>query len=119
MRLQNNVSEKDPPCAEIMSDVSLFPLPDHVSIGGLGDSFYEYLIKSYLMSDKTDEEAKTMYYSALEVGEIPYRTQRGTYCCRQGAALSQQALLIMDICNMEGYMDGGNKGKEDWGLLSL
>lgn len=40
---------------------------DHVSLGGLGDSFYEYLIKSYLMSDKTDEEAKRMYYSALEV----------------------------------------------------
>lgn len=40
---------------------------DHVSIGGLGDSFYEYLIKSYLMSDKTDEEAKRMYYSAMEV----------------------------------------------------
>lgn len=42
-------------------------LLDHVSLGGLGDSFYEYLIKSYLMSDKTDEEAKRMYYSALEV----------------------------------------------------
>ncbi|XP_061573275.1 mannosyl-oligosaccharide 1,2-alpha-mannosidase IA [Cololabis saira] len=41
----------------------------HVSIGGLGDSFYEYLIKSYLMSDKTDEDAKTMYYSALEAIE--------------------------------------------------
>ncbi|KAM6910762.1 mannosyl-oligosaccharide 1,2-alpha-mannosidase IA [Xenentodon cancila] len=41
----------------------------HVSIGGLGDSFYEYLIKSYLMSDKTDEEAKMMYYSALEAIE--------------------------------------------------
>lgn len=40
---------------------------DHVSLGGLGDSFYEYLIKSYLMSDKTDEKAKHMYYSALEV----------------------------------------------------
>lgn len=46
-----------------------FPLviSDHVSIGGLGDSFYEYLIKSYLMSDKTDQEAKKMYYSAMEV----------------------------------------------------
>ncbi|CAB1333527.1 unnamed protein product [Coregonus sp. 'balchen'] len=42
---------------------------NHVSIGGLGDSFYEYLIKSYLMSDKTDEEAKKMYYSALEAIE--------------------------------------------------
>ncbi|KAI2654864.1 Mannosyl-oligosaccharide 1,2-alpha-mannosidase IA [Labeo rohita] len=39
---------------------------DHVSIGGLGDSFYEYLIKSFLMSDKTDQEAKKMYYSAME-----------------------------------------------------
>lgn len=48
----------------------LFPFVDHVSIGGLGDSFYEYLIKSYLMSDKTDEDAKKMYYSALEVWEF-------------------------------------------------
>ena len=46
---------------------------DHVSIGGLGDSFYEYLIKSYLMSDKMDEEAKSMYYSALEVGSVTLR----------------------------------------------
>uniref|UniRef100_A0A8C9USA8 alpha-1,2-Mannosidase n=1 Tax=Spermophilus dauricus TaxID=99837 RepID=A0A8C9USA8_SPEDA len=38
----------------------------HVSIGGLGDSFYEYLIKSWLMSAKTDTEAKAMYYEALE-----------------------------------------------------
>ncbi|KAH0631209.1 hypothetical protein JD844_005426 [Phrynosoma platyrhinos] len=37
----------------------------HVSIGGLGDSFYEYLIKSWLMSDKRDVEAKTMYDNAL------------------------------------------------------
>ncbi|KAG7276046.1 hypothetical protein CRUP_038502 [Coryphaenoides rupestris] len=41
----------------------------HVSIGGLGDSFYEYLIKSYLLSDKTDEDAKKMYYNALEAIE--------------------------------------------------
>ncbi|GCC26842.1 mannosyl-oligosaccharide 1,2-alpha-mannosidase IA-like isoform X1 [Chiloscyllium punctatum] len=41
----------------------------HVSIGGLGDSFYEYLIKTWLMSDKTDEEAKTMYYEALQAIE--------------------------------------------------
>ncbi|KAM8796109.1 mannosyl-oligosaccharide 1,2-alpha-mannosidase IC [Eudromia elegans] len=41
----------------------------HVSIGGLGDSFYEYLIKSWLMSDKKDSEAKTMYDDALEAIE--------------------------------------------------
>lgn len=44
-----------------------FPPTDHVSIGGLGDSFYEYLIKSWLMSDKKDSEAKKMYDDALEV----------------------------------------------------
>uniref|UniRef100_A0A6I8N827 alpha-1,2-Mannosidase n=1 Tax=Ornithorhynchus anatinus TaxID=9258 RepID=A0A6I8N827_ORNAN len=41
----------------------------HVSIGGLGDSFYEYLIKSWLASDKTDTEAKKMYDDALEAIE--------------------------------------------------
>lgn len=46
-------------------------LTDHVSVGGLGDSFYEYLIKSWLMSAKTDVEAKDMYYEALEVRHVP------------------------------------------------
>ncbi|XP_048348063.1 mannosyl-oligosaccharide 1,2-alpha-mannosidase IA [Sphaerodactylus townsendi] len=38
----------------------------HVSVGGLGDSFYEYLLKAWLMSDKTDEEGKQMYYDAVQ-----------------------------------------------------
>uniref|UniRef100_A0A8V0YJ48 alpha-1,2-Mannosidase n=1 Tax=Gallus gallus TaxID=9031 RepID=A0A8V0YJ48_CHICK len=41
----------------------------HVSIGGLGDSFYEYLLKAWLMSDKTDEEGKKMYYDAVQAIE--------------------------------------------------
>ncbi|XP_073428373.1 mannosyl-oligosaccharide 1,2-alpha-mannosidase IA-like isoform X2 [Dendrobates tinctorius] len=41
----------------------------HVSLGGLGDSFYEYLIKSWLMSAKQDKEAKGMYYEAVEAIE--------------------------------------------------
>ncbi|XP_059898090.1 mannosyl-oligosaccharide 1,2-alpha-mannosidase IA [Gadus macrocephalus] len=41
----------------------------HVSVGGLGDSFYEYLLKAWIMSDKTDEEAKKMYYDALQAIE--------------------------------------------------
>lgn len=52
-----------------LSPVSGNWVQHHVSVGGLGDSFYEYLIKSYLMSDKTDEGAKKMYYSALEAIE--------------------------------------------------
>nr|XP_033794894.1 mannosyl-oligosaccharide 1,2-alpha-mannosidase IA [Geotrypetes seraphini] len=39
---------------------------NHVSVGGLGDSFYEYLLKAWLMSDKTDEESKKMYYDAVQ-----------------------------------------------------
>ncbi|XP_026116315.1 mannosyl-oligosaccharide 1,2-alpha-mannosidase IA [Carassius auratus] len=41
----------------------------HVSVGGLGDSFYEYLLKAWLMSDKTDEEGKKLYYDALQAVE--------------------------------------------------
>ncbi|XP_009876435.1 PREDICTED: mannosyl-oligosaccharide 1,2-alpha-mannosidase IA-like, partial [Apaloderma vittatum] len=41
----------------------------HVSIGGLGDSFYEYLLKAWLMSDKTDEEGKKMYYDSVQAIE--------------------------------------------------
>ncbi|CAD6197193.1 unnamed protein product [Caenorhabditis auriculariae] len=38
----------------------------HMSVGALGDSFYEYLIKSWLMSNKTDIQAKKMYWDVSE-----------------------------------------------------
>ncbi|XP_024908095.1 mannosyl-oligosaccharide 1,2-alpha-mannosidase IB isoform X2 [Pteropus alecto] len=41
----------------------------HTSVGGLGDSFYEYLLKAWLMSDKTDHEARRMYDDAIEAIE--------------------------------------------------
>jgi len=36
-----------------------------VSIGALGDSFYEYLLKSWIMSGKTDNMARRMYDEAM------------------------------------------------------
>ncbi|PIO60254.1 glycosyl hydrolase family 47 [Teladorsagia circumcincta] len=36
------------------------------SLGALGDSFYEYLLKSWLQSGKTDAQAKRMYWEANE-----------------------------------------------------
>lgn len=48
---------------------------DHTSVGGLGDSFYEYLLKAWLMSDKTDTEARKTYDDAIEV-------QRSDLCCK-------------------------------------
>ena len=41
--------------------------PEHTSIGALGDSFYEYLLKGYLQSNKTDTEALKMYQDAVKV----------------------------------------------------
>ncbi|KAL6033923.1 hypothetical protein STEG23_007198, partial [Scotinomys teguina] len=60
-----------------LSPVSGNWVQHHVSVGGLGDSFYEYLIKSWLMSDKTDTEAKNMYYEALQALEKHCRTEAG------------------------------------------
>ncbi|GCB73794.1 hypothetical protein scyTo_0002876 [Scyliorhinus torazame] len=41
----------------------------HTSVGGLGDSFYEYLLKAWLVSDKTDTEARKMYDDAMQAIE--------------------------------------------------
>ncbi|KAH8362474.1 hypothetical protein KR200_002846 [Drosophila serrata] len=38
---------------------------NHISLGGLGDSYYEYLLKSWLQSGQTDEEAREMYDEAM------------------------------------------------------
>ncbi|CAG0916898.1 unnamed protein product [Notodromas monacha] len=39
---------------------------NEVSMGPFGDSFYEYLLKSWLQSNKTDENSKNMFYDAIE-----------------------------------------------------
>ncbi|TKR93779.1 hypothetical protein L596_008176 [Steinernema carpocapsae] len=41
----------------------------HVSVGALGDSFYEYLLKSWLISDHRDVQAKQMYDEAIDALE--------------------------------------------------
>ncbi|XP_065221293.1 mannosyl-oligosaccharide 1,2-alpha-mannosidase IA [Planococcus citri] len=38
----------------------------HMSMGGLGDSFYEYLLKSWIQSGKEDEDAKEMFEDAMD-----------------------------------------------------
>ncbi|KAG9337128.1 hypothetical protein JZ751_029719 [Albula glossodonta] len=68
-KLLNKIEKPHGLYPNFLSPVSGNWVQHHVSIGGLGDSFYEYLIKSYLMSDRTDEEAKRMYYTALEAIE--------------------------------------------------
>ncbi|TNN34804.1 Mannosyl-oligosaccharide 1,2-alpha-mannosidase IB [Liparis tanakae] len=48
-------------------DTTACLMSHHTSVGGLGDSFYEYLLKAWLMSDKTDTEARKTYDDAIEV----------------------------------------------------
>ncbi|KAK0408930.1 hypothetical protein QR680_004245 [Steinernema hermaphroditum] len=38
----------------------------HMSLGALGDSFYEYLIKSWLQTGKKDDQAKKMYFEVSD-----------------------------------------------------
>jgi mannosyl-oligosaccharide alpha-1,2-mannosidase len=38
----------------------------HISLGALGDSFYEYLLKSWLMTSKQDVDGRDMYYEAVD-----------------------------------------------------
>ncbi|XP_016395984.1 mannosyl-oligosaccharide 1,2-alpha-mannosidase IC-like [Sinocyclocheilus rhinocerous] len=68
-KLLNKIEKPHGLYPNFLSPVSGNWVQHHVSIGGLGDSFYEYLIKSYLMSEKTDQEAQKMYYSAMEAIE--------------------------------------------------
>lgn len=46
---------------------SIFPFPtDHISLGALGDSFYEYLLKMWIQSGRTDAIARRMYDEAMD-----------------------------------------------------
>jgi len=45
---------------------------EQASLGGLGDSFYEYLLKSWVLSGKKDEQARSMYESAMKVSRLNF-----------------------------------------------
>ncbi|XP_067639758.1 mannosyl-oligosaccharide alpha-1,2-mannosidase IA [Eurosta solidaginis] len=50
----------------------------HMSLGALGDSYYEYLLKAWLQSGQTDEEAREMFDEAmLAINEHMIRTSNG------------------------------------------
>lgn len=39
---------------------------EHVSIGSLGDSYYEYLLKIWIQSNKKNTKAKRMFEDAMD-----------------------------------------------------
>lgn len=46
----------------------------HHSVGALGDSFYEYLLKSWLQSGKKDTDAKKLYDDSVVVSSEATRS---------------------------------------------
>ncbi|CAH2215885.1 jg26238, partial [Pararge aegeria aegeria] len=38
----------------------------HISLGALGDSFYEYLLKAWLVTNNEDEQARMMFDEAMQ-----------------------------------------------------
>ena len=45
----------------------VFKFKEHASVGALGDSFYEYLLKLWVYSNKKDDLALQMYLDAMLV----------------------------------------------------
>lgn len=65
-----------------------------MSMGALGDSFYEYLLKAWIQSDGEDVQAKRLLLDAVKVGTtnsyvggsfIAKVAYRGLYKCVQHA----------------------------------
>lgn len=46
-----------------------FEILDHFSVGALGDSFFEYLLKVWLLNNRTDSELKNVYDLAVQAIE--------------------------------------------------
>ena len=38
-----------------------------MSLGAYSDSFYEYLLKAWLLTNKEDTESRDMFYEAIDV----------------------------------------------------
>eukprot|EP01060_Flectonema_neradi_P000590 TRINITY_DN10363_c0_g1_i1.p1 TRINITY_DN10363_c0_g1~~TRINITY_DN10363_c0_g1_i1.p1 ORF type:complete len:589 (+),score=129.25 TRINITY_DN10363_c0_g1_i1:47-1813(+) len=62
------IEEKAPDdmlCPTYFSTTSFRWTSDHITLGALGDSFFEYLLKQYLLTGKTEERYKVMYEKAV------------------------------------------------------
>ncbi|CAJ0589853.1 unnamed protein product [Cylicocyclus nassatus] len=69
--------------------------PYHMSLGALGDSFYEYLIKSWLQSGKTNEQSRRMFWAASKAirEQMIYKSKSGlTYTAELSNGLPQHKM---------------------------
>ena len=80
---------------------------DLVSYGGLGDSFYEYLLKQFLLTSKTESFLEEMYLEAIEglVTKLLYRTNNklsfiGEYNVRSDSIIKEMDHLVCFVPGM-------------------
>ena len=65
MSVIRKTAPRDMLCPVFMSAVSGRWSNDHIALGALGDSFYEYLLKQYLLTGKTEETYRDMFAAAM------------------------------------------------------
>lgn len=59
----------------------------HITLGSFGDSWYEYLLKLWLLTDREDQEVLRMYNEAMEaVQKHMIKTKKVSYKDEQGNA---------------------------------
>lgn len=47
-----------------LNQISIFA--EHISLGALGDSFYEYLLKAWIQNGQTESDVRQMYDDAMQ-----------------------------------------------------
>eukprot|EP01065_Artemidia_motanka_P052110 TRINITY_DN9324_c2_g2_i1.p1 TRINITY_DN9324_c2_g2~~TRINITY_DN9324_c2_g2_i1.p1 ORF type:complete len:806 (+),score=290.03 TRINITY_DN9324_c2_g2_i1:45-2420(+) len=63
------IEAKAPPdflCPTYLNTLHTRWTTDHITLGALGDSFYEYLLKQYLLTGKTEKRYRRMYKKAVK-----------------------------------------------------
>ena len=75
--------------------IFFFFFAEHTSIGALGDSFYEYLLKAWFQSDKLDTEAREMYDEAIQVNAKQYRCN--SHSCRMCLSCPRKTAWVVLI----------------------
>jgi len=86
-----------------ISLVFINPLVDHITFGARGDSFYEYLLKQWLLTYKTDDKVKIVYDKAMAgmIKKLVLKTNGGI----TWIAESQNGNHIQKMDHLVRYLD--------------
>eukprot|EP01064_Diplonema_japonicum_P036591 TRINITY_DN8281_c0_g1_i1.p1 TRINITY_DN8281_c0_g1~~TRINITY_DN8281_c0_g1_i1.p1 ORF type:complete len:709 (+),score=169.87 TRINITY_DN8281_c0_g1_i1:1876-4002(+) len=79
MDIIESVAPHDYLCPTYLNTLSAKWTSDHVTLGALGDSFFEYLLKQYLLTGKTETRYRKMYEKAAKgiMKKLVHKTKNG------------------------------------------